>query len=260
MTTLPFRRLGLTDEILERARAGPREEGYAGVNVGYTERALSGAVGLPLVALGVKRGGLGGIALAITGGFLAYRAATGYCHVYHALDLDSAHDAHAITELHKGVLVKQTFTVNRTPAECYTFWRDFQNLPRFMTHLKSVQVLDAKRSRWTAKAPLGASVAWDAEIINERPDELIAWQSIGESDVDNAGSVRFHPAPAGRGTEVTVELNYEPPGGRLGRSVAWLLGEEPDLQVREDLRRFKQIMETGEVPTVAGQPSGRSRD
>ena len=93
MTTLPFRRLGLTDEILERARAGPREEGYAGVNVGYTERALSGAVGLPLVALGVKRGGLGGIALAITGGFLAYRAATGYCHVYHALDLDSAHDA-----------------------------------------------------------------------------------------------------------------------------------------------------------------------
>ena len=180
--------------------------------------------------------------------------------LYDAFELDSAHDAHAITHMHKGVLVKKSFTVNRPPEACYAYWRDFKNLPNFMTHLKSVETLDGGRTRWTAKAPVGASVSWVAEVINDKPNELIAWKSVEGADVDNAGSVRFRRAPGDRGTEVTVELNYEPPGGTLGRGIAWLLGEEPDHQVREDLRHFKQVMETGETPTVEGQPSCRGRD
>lgn len=258
MTTL--QQTGRRAEILERARRGPREEGYAGVNVGYTERALCAAAGLPMVVYGLRRGTAGGLALAALGGYAAYRALTAYCPVYDMLELDSAHDAHAITHMHKGVLVKKSFTVNKSPEECYRFWRQLDNLPRFMTHLKSVQVLDERRSRWEAQAPMGGSVSWEAEIINERPNELIAWKSVGDSAIDNAGSVRFKPATGGRGTEVSVELNYEPPGGRLGRSVAWLLGEEPDHQVREDLRRFKQLIETGEIPTIHGQTSCRGRD
>jgi uncharacterized membrane protein len=255
MTTLqrPVR----ADVVVAHARRADREQGYAGVNVGYVDRAASAAVGLPMVALGLRRWSTGGLAMAAVGGYLAYRAATGYCPLYDMLELDSAHDAHAITHMHKGVFVKQSYTVNRSPEECYRFWRDFTNLPRFMTHLKSVRVLDDRRSRWEAKAPLGGSVSWDAEIINERPNELIAWRSVGEADVDNAGSVRFRPAPGDRGTEVTVEINYEAPGGRLGATIARLLGESPEVQVREDLRRFKQLLETGEIPTVAGQPSCR---
>lgn len=244
---------------LEQARrlVGPGFD--ARVNVAASERLISGAVALPLLAYGLGRRSIGGLAMAVAGGLLAYRAATGYCGAYHALGLDSAHEGHGVTDgIHKGVKVQKTVTVNRSPAECYRFWRQFENLPRFMTHLKSVRVVDSTHSRWEARAPLGKTVSWDAEIITDRPDELIAWKSVGDADVDNAGSVRFRPAPGNRGAEVTVEINYEPPGGRLGASIAWLLGEEPDIQVREDLRRFKQIMEAGEVPTTEGQPSGRS--
>lgn len=244
--------------VVEKARHAP---GYAGINVGYTERVVSGALGGTLLALGAKRGSVGGLLTAAVGGFLAYRAATGYCAAYDALELDSAHEGHGgiVGDIHKGVKVQKTFTVNRSPGDCYRFWRDFQNLPRFMTHLKSVSVVDATHSRWEARAPLGKTVSWDAEVITDKPDELIAWKSVGEADVDNAGSVRFRPAPGNRGTEVTVEINYEPPGGRIGASLAWLLGEEPEIQVREDLRHFKQVMEAGEIPTIDGQTSGRER-
>ncbi len=260
MTTLIHDPQARREAILDHARRNPPEEGYRWINLGLTERVVSGALALPMIGRGLKRGGLSGLALAVAGGFLAHRAATGYCRLYDALELDSAHDGHSITHMHKGVLVKKSFTVNRTPDDCYDFWRDFQNLPRFMTHLNSVQVIDARRSRWEAKAPLGKSVTWEAEIINERPNELIAWRSVEGSEIDNAGSVQFRLASGGRGTEVTVELNYEPPGGTLGRNLAWLLGEEPEIQVREDLRQFKQIMETGEIPTTTGQSSGRARD
>ena len=138
-------------------------------------------------------------------------------------------------------------TINRSPEEIYHFWRDFQNLPRFMDHLESVDVLDERRSHWRAKAPAGKTVEWDAEIIEDRPNELIAWRSLENADVPNTGSVRFVPAPGGRGTEVHVELKYDPPGGAVGVAIAKLFGEEPNQQVATDLRRFKQVMETGEV-------------
>ena len=143
--------------------------------------------------------------------------------------------------------VTKAITVNRSPDEVYRFWRNFENLPQFMSHLESVQVVDDRRSHWKAKAPAGRSVEWDAQITQDIPGELIAWESLEDADVANAGSVRFAGAPGGRGTELTVEMHYDPPAGPLGAIVAKLFGEEPGQQVDGDLRRFKQVMETGEV-------------
>jgi uncharacterized membrane protein len=146
-----------------------------------------------------------------------------------------------------GLGAVKTVTINRPPEELYEFWHNFENLPRFMSHLESVRVLDEKRSHWVAKAPLGTTVEWDAEIIEDRPNEFIAWRSLEGADVDNSGSVRFNRAPADRGTEVRVELEYNPPGGALGAGVAKILGEAPEQQIKDDLYRFKQLTETGEV-------------
>ena len=147
----------------------------------------------------------------------------------------------------RGVHVTEAITINRPRNEVYGFWHNFENLPRFMEHLESVQVLDERRSHWKAKAPAGTSVEWDAETIEDRPNDLIAWRSLPESDVPNAGYVRFRDAPGNRGTEIVVELNYQPPGGKLVALIAKLFGEEPHQQVKSDLRRLKQVMELGEV-------------
>ena len=150
------------------------------------------------------------------------------------------------------VRVEQVVTINRSLDEVYGFWRNFANFPHFMRHLKQVEVLDEKRSRWTAKAPAGMSVQWDAEIVQDQEGEWLAWRSLPGSQIENSGSVRFAPAPGARGTEVRVQLEYKPPAGRVGRVIAMLFGEEPEQQVREDLRRFKQLMETGEIPLSDG--------
>jgi uncharacterized membrane protein len=150
-------------------------------------------------------------------------------------------------------------TINRSPRELYEFWRTFEKLPQFMNHLKSVTQTGSNRSHWVAKGPAGTSVEWDAEIINERPDELIAWRSLPDSDVDHAGTVRFEPAGGKRGTVVKVELHYKPPAGALGKALAQLFGESPEKQIHVDLHRFKQLMEAGEIATTEGQPAGRSR-
>jgi uncharacterized membrane protein len=148
----------------------------------------------------------------------------------------------------KGIVrTKRSLTVNKSPEECYAFWRDFQKLPQFMRHLESVEIIDERRSHWKAKAPAGASVEWDAETIDDRPNELISWRSTEDADVYNAGTVRFERAPGGRGTEVRVDLEYKPPLGKLGSKVAMLFREEPGQQVMDDLRHFKQVMETGEI-------------
>ena len=145
------------------------------------------------------------------------------------------------------IRVRKSITINRTPEEVYRFWRSFENLPRFMAHLESVRSLDDRRSYWKAKAPLGATVEWTAEIIEDRPNALIAWRSLEGADVPNFGRVRFVPAAGGRGTEVHVEMQYDPPGGVIGATVAKLFGEEPSQQVDGDLRRLKQVLEVGEV-------------
>ena len=159
-----------------------------------------------------------------------------------------------------GIKVVHTVTINQTPDVLFTFWRDFTNLPQIMDHLESVTVSDSTHSHWVAKAPLGRTVEWDAEIINEKPGELIAWRSLPGADVDSAGTVLFKAAPVGRGTEVKVELSYLPPAGKVGAAVAKLLGEEPKKQLDDDLRHFKQLMEAGERATTEGQSSGRGPD
>lgn len=151
-----------------------------------------------------------------------------------------------------------TITVNRSRAEAYRLWRDLERLPEFMAHLRSVRVDGPQRSHWEATGPAGTTVRWDAEIVRDREDEEIAWRSLEGADVENTGSVRFRDAAGGRGTEVVVELRYRPPGGRAGAAVAKLLGEEPNQQLRDDLRRFKQVLEIGEVVRSEGSPTGQS--
>lgn len=148
--------------------------------------------------------------------------------------------------------VKRSLIVNRPPEELYRFWRDFENLPQFMKHLKSVRVTGEGRSHWVASAPAGTSVEWDAEVTEDRPNERIAWRSLEGSEVETSGSVRFEPAPGGRGTIVRVELEYTPPGGALGKAVAWLSGVDAGQQAQESLRCFKQVLETGEVAVSDG--------
>ena len=158
----------------------------------------------------------------------------------------------------RGVKVERVTTINKPVSEVYRFWRNFENLPRFMRHLESVQHIGGNRSRWRARGPAGMTVEWDAEILQDRANEWIAWRSLPGAQVENSGSVRFSPAPGARGTEVRVQLRYVPPAGGLGRTVARLFGEEPDQQVHEDLHRFKQLMETGEIPLSDGQSLWRA--
>ena len=145
------------------------------------------------------------------------------------------------------VEVHNTITINRPPEEVYNFWHDFRNLPRFMTHLEAVQVTGPGRSHWKTLALAGTSVEWDAEVTEDVPNQLIAWHSFQEADVDNAGSVRFDRAPDGKGTVVRVALRYDPPDSKIGATIFKLLGDAPAQQVQGDLRSFKQVMETGEI-------------
>jgi uncharacterized membrane protein len=153
--------------------------------------------------------------------------------------------------------LKESLTVNCSPQEAYQFWRNLENLPRFMSHLESVAADENGRSHWVVKAPAGVTLAWDAEIMAEQPGRLIQWRTLPDAAVKHAGQVQFNTAPTGRGTEVTVQFHYEPPGGLAGEAFAHLTNNFTEQMLREDVRRFKQIMETGEVPTIEGQPSGR---
>lgn len=229
------------------------------VNVGATERTASILAGVGLAALGLTRGSLSGLLAAGLGGALIYRGATGECGLYAKLGIDTSGSSADPSDYYdKGVHVEHAFTVRKMPAELYNFWRNFENLPRFMKQLESVRVLDDRRSHWVVKAPrlAGGQVEWDAEIINDEPNALIAWRSLPGADVHNTGSVRFVPAPMDFGTEVRVTIEYIPPAGTVGRWTAKLLGEAPEAQIKEDLRNFKRIMETGELATIQGQPRG----
>jgi uncharacterized membrane protein len=155
----------------------------------------------------------------------------------------------------KGFEVHKSVTVNAPPEALYQYWRRLENLPSVMQHLESVEQIDNRRSHWVAKAPAGYCIEWEAEIVDDEPHVKIAWRSLLGADLDITGSVEFRPGP--RGTQVKVYLRYEPPAGIIGKAVAMLFGEDPSIQVEQDLRRFKQLMETGEVITTEGQPSGR---
>jgi uncharacterized membrane protein len=245
--------------ISRQVASGTLRRGSAreGANVGELERWMSLIGGGVLALDGLRRGSLGGIAEAILGGGLIQRGMTGHCGVYAALGVNTARrNPAAAVSAARGVKVVKAVTIQKPADELYRFWRDFGNLPRFMRHLESV-TSEGNRSHWVARGPAGFCAEWDAEIINEEPGRLIAWRSLEGSQVSTAGSVHFTPAPAGRGTEVRVVLKYDPPAGKLGALFAKLFGEAPEQQIQEDLRRFKQLTEAGEIPTTQGQTSCR---
>lgn len=227
-------------EMMEQNTTSQKES-----NVGDGERLASLIGGGALVIYGLSQRSLRGALMALAGGGLVYRGVAAETSLQEA------------TGMNQSMKVEKTVTINKSPAELYRFWHDFENLPRFMKHLKFVRVIDEKRSHWIANAPMGNSVEWDAEILKDEENKLIAWASVEGADIDNSGFVRFQPAPAGRGTEVKVVIEYNPPGGAIGVAIAKLFGEEPEQQIGDDLRRFKQLMEAGEIATTEGQPSCR---
>jgi len=223
--------------------------------------ALGGAALTAYALRQLKDRSRSGPALAAAGTALIYRGATGHYPMYAAVGINTAYDIdetkHALAGP-RGINVEEACTIMAPPEELYNFWRNFEVLPRFMDHLVEVRRIDACRSHWVAKAPAGRTVEWDAEIINEIPGELIAWRTLPGADVVSAGSVHFTLALRGRGTQVRVRLQYEPPARKLGATLAFLLGHDPARVIREDVRRLKQLIEAGEIPTTKGQPRGRS--
>jgi uncharacterized membrane protein len=153
------------------------------------------------------------------------------------------------------VHVERGYTIMKPVEEVYRFWRNFENFPRFMSHLESVVVTD-RWSHWVARGPMGTSISWHAEIIDEQPNRYIIWQSKPDSMVDTRGSVQFRQAPGDRGTEVFVAMDYRPPAGRVGDALAMMLGHSAEQKIREDLRHMKQLLEAGEIPTTEGQSHG----
>ncbi|MBG1265955.1 SRPBCC family protein [Nostoc sp. WHI] len=212
------------------------------------ERWASLIGGGAMVLMGLKQGSLRGALTALAGGGLIYQSAT---------KQSTIQQAQEAIGINQPIKVEKTVTINKSADELYRFWHNFENLPTFMKHLKSVRVSNEKRSHWIANAPLGNSVEWDADILEDRENEFISWASVEGADIDNSGFVRFQKAPGDRGTEVKVVLEYNPPGGALGSIVAKLFGEEPEQQIGDELHRFKMLMETGEIATTEGQPSGR---
>ena len=170
--------------------------------------------------------------------------------------MNEEEDRHNLNGVARDVRVDKAIMVGRSVSELYQFWRDFKNLSTFMLSVESVDIIDNKRSHWTVKQ-FGRTYQWDAEIINDKENELIAWRSTGEPDVVNAGTVRFQSLQGNRGTRVHVTVNFNPPGGKIAAAVLRLMADHPGRLVEKDLRRFKQLMETGEIATTEGQPSGR---
>jgi uncharacterized membrane protein len=226
-----------------RSGDGPSSQADAG----GTQRLVSQLGGSALALFGLANGSLGGLGLALLGGGLAYRSATGGRGVLSALGAKST----------GGVHVEETVSILRPREELYRFWRNFENLPRFMHYLESVRSTDGNRSHWVARGPMNVRVEWDAEVTAERPNEQISWRSLPGSTVETEGSVTFQPEPANRGTRVKVVMRYDPPAGKVGAAMASLFGRSGEQESREDLRRFKRFMETGEIPTTKGQPTGR---
>ena len=220
------------------------------VNVGRTERWISGVAGVALLAYGLGRGRFRAVLVPVGIGLL-HRALTGRSEINHVLRRNSALGEGRLSlvaslDQGEGRKLEQAVMISRPRGELFRFWRQFDNLPRFMDNLESVTILDSRRSHWVAKGPVGTRVEWDAEIHNEIEDELIAWRSLPGADVDQAGSVHFSSVPDGQ-TEVRVIMRYTAPGHRAGDALAHILGDDPERQIGDDLRRFKQVMDMGDV-------------
>lgn len=234
-------------------------------NIHSTERTISTISGIALAVYGLSRGNVRAAVMGLLGGgLMIYRGVSGHDPIYETLGMrtiarQNGSEMASISVGTRSIHIEKSITVNRSADDLFAFWRNFENLPRFMNHLESVRVIDPMRSHWKAKAPAGMTVEWDAEIINEEPGRVIGWRSLENAQVPNAGSVRFTPATDGRGTQIRVSMEYTPPGGVIGVAIARIFGEEPEMQVVDDLNRFKQILETGAVATTKGQASSGHR-
>ena len=219
----------------------------AGRNISDSERWLSIAAGMGLAAYGLtRRRGASGWMLAAFGGLLVRRGASGHCDTYELFGINTAgtgQDTRRALGGSAGMIVDERVTINQPVELLYRFWRNLENLPRVMRHLESVERITDTLSRWRAQGPAGTVVEWNAEVINEVPNKLIAWQSIEGSDVVSAGSVHFDDLGTGRGTRVRVRLQYSPPGGKVGAAIVKLVGRDAATEIRDDLRQFKQSVE-----------------
>ncbi len=232
----------------------------AGRNISDVEKWASIAAGTGLAIYGLSRLRSDGWLWTGLGGLLLRRGVTSHCDVYAALGVNTAaSDTRTALGGSRGVNVLESITIARPIPELYRFWRNLENLPRVMRHLESVEKMTDTISRWRAKGPAGTVVEWEAEFYNEVPDKLLAWRSLEGSSVVSAGSVNFDDVGAGRGTRVTVHLQYSPPGGKLGATVAKLLGADAATQIRGDLREFKRLVETDPAEDDAPTPRTRNR-
>jgi uncharacterized membrane protein len=247
-----------THELTERLRQTTVPGYRHPINVGEAERLLSLAAGVPLAAAALVRRTTGGVLAGLAGTLLVYRGLTGHDPLYQALGMstnDQPADRRTSVPYEQGVRVEETVTVARPREEVYHFWHNFENLPSFMTNLEMVTLYDDHRSHWVARAPVGTTVEWDAEIVNDIENERIGWRSLEGADVANAGSVQFRDLGDGQGTEVHVKMEYKPPAGPMGAAVATLLGDSPARQIREDLNRFKAVMEGERTPAWPSTPA-----
>jgi len=254
--------MSLNSEVLPNNKSDSNNPANtSAINVGGIERLACAITGGALTMCGLRRRSIGGLILTVAGAALLHRGGTGHCNTYQALGITTANgsDTNARqheTEVARDVHVEKSIIIDKSPEELYSFWRDFENLPRFMDHLESVNSVGFNRWHWVAKGPVGTRPEWDAEIYNEKPNELIAWRSL-DGTVTNAGSVHFEPASGERGTQVKVVLNYNAPGGKVSALLAKIFGQEPGQMIEGDLRRLKQILEAGEIASVQANSSGR---
>jgi uncharacterized membrane protein len=216
-----------------------------GKNVDDLERVMSIIAGTALALFGLKRFSLTRLGLAAVGAKMIHRGITGHCPLYQKLGVATTREGEAVRG-NLGTKIERSIVVYAPVDKVNRFWRNFANLPRFMDNLEEVRVVDQKRSHWIARGPGGVKVEWDAEIINEVANELIAWRSTG-GHVDHAGSVHFEPGPGGRGTIVRVSLQYDPPGGSAGHTIASLLGGDAGSRIEQDLQNFKRVIESEAV-------------
>jgi uncharacterized membrane protein len=239
----------------KRAVTGQKPAGRK-VNVGPIERAVSVAAGAALLwtATAGRKTRLSGLALA---GALLYRGLSGQCHLYRVLGIDRSAKHHDGAVAAHGVHFDRTVIIASPPGKIFEFWRNGQNLPKIIDHLETVEMTGPKHSKWVAKGPLGAKWRWEAEITDERPPEFLAWKSLAGSEIDTTGSLRLEKLTHDRGTAVRLVLAYQPPGGRLTATLSRWFGANVESELFEGLRRMKQILEAGEIPTVDHQPQGR---
>ena len=240
------------------ASALPPATGSSNINIGVSERMVSALGGAALAVWGLRNlGSPTGIGMLFSGSYLLVRGFSGYCALNNMLGRNTAE-----TYRQAGAMeVSSTFTINKPRSEVYAFWRKLENLPSFMKHLKSVDELDDKRSKWTAEIPAGlGTVSWEAEIVDDISGELISWRSLPGSTVDNAGEVKFKDATGNKGTEITACISYRLPAGDIGSLAGKLFSPSIEKMMRDDLRTFKMLMETGELPAANKSTKSTARD